>query len=520
LINFFINFKSFFQLKPIVSLRIRLEVFVWRLKLKNISLEPNILNNEKKNILIASTIGDNLNVIALDLVLGIALKSRGHNVYFLLCNKALPACMNCELNKYQSIEEFDAVGASKLCNNCFKTGTQILNNLSLPIIQIEKRNYKIAKEWDAEIANSGAKRFLAIGRIYNNTDYEKVLKRYFDASQVLNGQMESIYKKYGIDTVIAHHGIYVPQANIVRESREQNLEVITWTQSYRKQTFIFSRGDTYHKTLVESTEEIAPITLQQEKEIENYLLSRDLGKNDWIRFGISSKETSKNIFIGDNKRKVLLLTNVSWDAQLHYKSRIFFDMHDWIEQTIKWFVKHPELDLIIRIHPAEITGKIKSRDPILDYIDKTFSNLPKNIVIVGPNSKVSTYSLMEQCELGLIFATKAGIELAALGIPIIVAGESWIRGRGLSNDPKSDIEYFDLLKNFSQSSALLHKNPKAALAFAYYFFYRISIPIKSIKALNRYPYLRPNIQSNWDKSDYGLLKVVEAIETNSKNITI
>jgi hypothetical protein len=127
---------------------------------------------------------------------------------------------------------------------------------------------------------------------------------------------------------------------------------------------------------------------------------------------------------------------------------------------------------------------------------------------------------MEQCELGLIFATKAGIELAALGIPIIVAGESWIRGRGLSNDPKSDIEYFDLLTTFSQSSASLHKNPKAALAFAYYFFYKISIPIKSIKALNRYPYLRPNIQSNWDKSDYGLLKVVEAIEINSKNITI
>jgi hypothetical protein len=495
-------------------------MLVWKLKLKKLNNIPIIINNEKKNILIASTIGDNLNVLALDLVLGIALKSRGHNVYFLLCNKALPACMNCELNKYKSINEFNTLGASKLCNNCFKTGTKIMNNLSLPIIKIEKRAYKVSKEWDAEIANSGAKRFLAIGRISNNAEYEQVLKKYFDASQVLNGQMESIYNEYGIDTVIAHHGIYVPQANIVRESREQNLEVITWTQSYRRQTFIFSRGDTYHKTLVDSTEDIDPISLQQEKEIKNYLISRDIGKNDWIRFGVSTKESSKNIFIGDNSRKVLLLTNVSWDAQLHYKSRIFFDMHDWIEQTIKWFVKHPELDLIIRIHPAEITGRIKSRDPILDFIDKTFSYLPKNIVIVGPNSKVSTYFLMEQCELGLIFATKAGIELAALGIPIIVAGESWIRGRGLSNDPKSDIEYFDLLTTFSQSSASLHKNPKAALAFAYYFFYKISIPIKSIKALNRYPYLRPNIQSNWDKSDYGLLKVVEAIEINSKNITI
>jgi hypothetical protein len=506
------------QLKSISIIRIRFEIIVWKLKLKKINSIPIITNKEKKNILIASTIGDNLNILALDLVLGIALKSRGHNVFFLLCNKALPACMNCELNKYKSISEFNTAGASKLCNNCFKTGAKIINSLNLPIIKIEKRENKIAREWDAEIANSGAKRFLAIGRISNKTEYEQVLRRYFDASQVLNGQMESIYREYEIDTVIAHHGIYVPQANIVRESREQNLEIITWTQSYRKQTFIFSRGDTYHKTLVESPDTIDPISLQQEIEIENYLISRDLGKNDWIRFGISTKESSKNIFVGNNKRKVLLLTNVSWDAQLHYKSRIFFDMHDWIEKTIKWFVKHPELDLIIRVHPAEITGKIQSRDQIVDYINKTFSNLPENIVIVGPDSKVSTYYLMEQCELGLIFATKAGIELAALGIPIIVAGESWIRGRGISNDPKTDIEYFDLLNKYFESSASLHKDPKVALAFAYYFFYKLSIPIKSVKALNRYPYLRPNITHNWDRLDIGLLKVVQAIESNSKRM--
>ena len=34
----------------------------------------------------------------------------------------------------------------------------------------------------------------------------------------------------------------------------------------------------------------------------------------------------------------------------------------------------------------------------------------------------------------IIYATKTGIELAARGIPVIVAGESWLRGKEIGFD--------------------------------------------------------------------------------------
>jgi len=119
---------------------------------------------------------------------------------------------------------------------------------------------------------------------------------------------------------------------------------------------------------------------------------------------------------------------------------------------------------------------------------------------------------MEICDLGLIFATKAGIELAALGKPLIVAGESWIRGRGLSVDPTTKQEYFAHLERFSKNPNSLPTNVEAALKFAHYFFFQKAQKVNSIKALSHYPYLRPQIKKDWELTDPGLLNLIHSIE--------
>ena len=42
--------------------------------------------------------------------------------------------------------------------------------------------------------------------------------------------------------------------------------------------------------------------------------------------------------------------------------------------------------------------------------------------------------LADASDAVIIYATKTGIELAARGIPVIVAGESWLRGKGIGFD--------------------------------------------------------------------------------------
>ena len=52
----------------------------------------------------------------------------------------------------------------------------------------------------------------------------------------------------------------------------------------------------------------------------------------------------------------LMLTNVLWDAQLHYPNNAFKSMTEWILYTVKYFSKRSDTQLIIRVHPAEVSA--------------------------------------------------------------------------------------------------------------------------------------------------------------------
>ena len=54
---------------------------------------------------------------------------------------------------------------------------------------------------------------------------------------------------------------------------------------------------------------------------------------------------------------------------------------------------------------------------------------------------MSTYALMSLCNAAIIYGTKMGVELTSVGLPVIVAGEAWIRNKGLTHDASSPEEY-------------------------------------------------------------------------------
>ena len=147
-----------------------------------------------------------------------------------------------------------------------------------------------------------------------------------------------------------------------------------------------------------------------------------------------------------SKPVIGLLTNVTWDAQLHYPANAFPNMLEWLVQTCEYFATRPDLQLLIRVHPAEISGFPPSRQPILAELRKRVPELASNIIVVPPESDIGTYALMSLCNAAIIYGTKMGVELTSVGLPVIVAGEAWIRNKGLTHDASSPAEYFRILQ--------------------------------------------------------------------------
>ena len=140
-------------------------------------------------------------------------------------------------------------------------------------------------------------------------------------------------------------------------------------------------------------------------------------------------------------------------------------------QTIRYFANRPDLQLIIRVHPAEVHVAQRSRQPMTDEIAKAFPVLPKNVFIIPPDSDISTYATMSKCDAVIIYGTTAGVEMTSMGIPVIVAGEAWVRNKGVSFDANSPEEYFSLLDRLPFRKRLDTAVVERARKYAYHFFF-------------------------------------------------
>ena len=118
-----------------------------------------------------------------------------------------------------------------------------------------------------------------------------------------------------------------------------------------------------------------------------------------------------------------------------------------------------------------------SGEPVPELIAERFPRLPDNVRVVEPAAPINTYGLMRLCDLGLVYTTTTGLEMAARGIPVIVAGKVHYSGRGFTTDPQSAAEYFAALEHgTSKLGRLARRAMELALCYADVYFNKLPKP--------------------------------------------
>jgi hypothetical protein len=164
---------------------------------------------------------------------------------------------------------------------------------------------------------------------------------------------------------------------------------------------------------------------------------------------------------------------------------------------------------------------LPSRQKVEDEIKKKYKFLPENIVIIGPDKSDNTYELAKLCDSSIIYATKAGVELSSMGIITVVAGEAWIRGKEFTFDVNSPEEYLKVLQRMPFKEKLSEEKKNLALKYAYHFFFRRMIFVKSIKYVkkhNVFEYSIKDIKELQPGIDKGLDLICSGILLNKKYI--
>jgi hypothetical protein len=142
--------------------------------------------------------------------------------------------------------------------------------------------------------------------------------------------------------------------------------------------------------------------------------------------------------------RFLLATNVVGDSSILRRAVAFKSQRDWLEQTIAFFRARPDWNLVIRAHPDEafVRGKVVVK---MGEVARGFAGDAPNVLVIGGDEDVSSYSLMTGIRGGLVWISSIGADMVARGIPVLAAARPKYHELALVEVPASVPDYFGAL---------------------------------------------------------------------------
>jgi hypothetical protein len=218
-----------------------------------------------------------------------------------------------------------------------------------------------------------------------------------------------------------------------------------------------------------------PLTVSQGRLVDGYLkglpaYARQVANDPVLETGTSAIRTE--LGLARDRRMIALFTNVTWDLFVAERDSVFDGQMEWIAATLDFIRRHPELDLVVRAHPAEIVAKFRTRGRIVRQLEEGFAPLPRNLRLVGPESTISSDVLRAMASLNLVYCASVGLEAVIAGQPVLICGDPYYARKGFTIDVKSRVHYDRLLEDHAAGRAPSLPPASADLARRFLYLFR------------------------------------------------
>ncbi|MGR5452004.1 hypothetical protein ACP3V3_20025 [Vibrio sp. PNB22_3_1] len=142
----------------------------------------------------------------------------------------------------------------------------------------------------------------------------------------------------------------------------------------------------------------------------------------------------KNIAIFNSSEDEFMAIGGSWE-----ENKLFNNQYDGLE-FISNYAKNNDIVFYLRVHP-NLRGTQKS------YLEKLIALNNENFIVIPPESKISTYNLMFNCDSIVTFGSSIGVEATYWNKPSILLGNCFYRHLDITYNPTSSQELLRLIES-------------------------------------------------------------------------
>jgi hypothetical protein len=296
------------------------------------------------------------------------------------------------------------------------------------------------------------------------------------ARRVARG-MEASLDRVQPDVALLLNGLFLFESVAWELCRRRGIDVVTYERGFIKESLVFARGAPAGLTEMDRPwvhRRERPLASLEAERLDTYLDDRRHGRRTIDRYW-DDADFELGVEPGEG-RLVSLFTNLTWDSAVIGRERAFPDIQEWLVAAIRHMRERPRDRLVVRLHPAEVKlpGK-QTREPLGAVIERRIGALPDNVRVVAPRDPMSSYPLMEASDVGLVYSSTTGLELALAGTPVIVAGETHYRDKGFTIDVESPEGFHQALDDVLDAPEPPTPDRELARRYAHLFFFEVPI---------------------------------------------
>ena len=460
-----------FILKVLFKIKTEIDLYSWERNAKIFKLHTTI--NENKSILISNLASSTATTKFEALISNYFLKNN-YNVYVLIDkkNKTIEKLFSSigKINFIYMDDYINKIDPSLIITN---VDNIIKNNLS-NFIDYEKNNVRIGKNVLSKVV-----RYFRVGQIdIKNSIHINYTKEVLFNSLITIEKFNLILNEYRFNKALFNERGYTPSGEIFDLCINNNIDVIQWIGSPTPNCFSFKRYNKINrdqhplslsfegwKNLITNSN-----IINESRSINSYYKElyttdgtynyQELNKGKRIIF--EKNDFLKSFDINNNNKIVVIFCHILYDATFFYGTSLFDNYQDWLIETVAIAIKNKNINWIIKVHPVNVwrskmDGKtMEQLEKII--LEKHFGKLPSHIKFMPADTSINTYSLFNYIDFGITVRGTVGMELPCFNVPVITAGTGRYNNHGFTIDPKSKIEYYELLKN-------LHTIPYNSLTY-------------------------------------------------------
>jgi hypothetical protein len=425
-----------------------------------------------------------------DALIAQAVRQRGADVQFFTCGGRLPVC---DIAAH-------TLAPPMPCNTCAPYITRVLRTLRLPFHEMHDfispaEREAITREVLAlapadfegftfdglplgQLVRPSLQWFLLSGTPPPDRETEETYRKFLISGAILVRVTARMLDRIQPGKLYLLNGIFFAERIAIEQARRRGIPFITHEGGFMPDSHVYTHdGFAPYYDLGDAWDEYAqrPLTESESQRLDTYLGERARGQRDVSMYypSIESDAAAVAQQLGlDRSRPVVsLFTNLDWDTAAFAAGSAFASMEQWLEHTIRHFAARPDAQLVIRVHPAEMRLRfLGPREGVVAVLGRIFPALPPNVVVIPPESNVSSYALMELSDFGLVYTSTTGMEMALRGKTVITAGRAYYVGKGFTLDASTPAEYDQLLAQ--GATPLTAGQLERARRYAALFFFR------------------------------------------------